>query len=90
MSDLTPIFQIRIPIDGKLVGVVWPFPVIFTGGFDPRLWSPIVAIGAFLTPPTSVDLTAFLALFNDGNPHTFTLDMGETVGSFWLVRFHPT
>jgi hypothetical protein len=86
-SDLSPNFQIRIRIDGNSVGVVWPFPVIFTGDFNPKLWSPIVAIGAFLTPPTSVDLTAFLALFINGKPHTFTLDMGETVGSFWLVRF---
>lgn len=60
--------------------------MIFAGGFDPRLWSPVVAIGAFNAPTALVDVTPFLSLFNDGQPHAFTLDMGATVGNYWLVR----
>jgi hypothetical protein len=33
----------------------------------------------------AVDITPFLSYFNDGNPHTFTLDMGSTIGYYWLV-----
>ncbi|GAQ81329.1 putative Peptide-N4-(N-acetyl-beta-glucosaminyl) asparagine amidase A [Klebsormidium nitens] len=77
--------EIRVLVDGKVVGVVWPFATIYTGGLNHALWSPVVAIGAFLLPPMAVDNTPFLFYFNDGNPHTFTLDIGSTIGYYWLI-----
>ena len=39
--------EVQLLIDGVLVGVAWPFPIIFTGGIVPGLWRPIVGIDAF-------------------------------------------
>ncbi|XP_020271563.1 peptide-N4-(N-acetyl-beta-glucosaminyl)asparagine amidase A-like [Asparagus officinalis] len=71
-------------IDGKLVGAVVPFPVIFTGGINPLFWSPVVAIGAFNLPSYNLDITPFLGLLLDGDPHEFALNVTDGI-SFWLV-----
>jgi hypothetical protein len=37
--------ELQLFIDGKMAGVAWPFPVIFTGGVVSGFWRPIVGIG---------------------------------------------
>ncbi|KAF0696853.1 hypothetical protein As57867_012363, partial [Aphanomyces stellatus] len=54
-----PFKEIRISIDGDVVGAVWPFPLIYTGGLNPGLWRPIVATGGFEAPTYLVDLTPY-------------------------------
>lgn len=71
-------------IDGKLVGSIVPFPVIFTGGINPLFWAPVVAIGAFNLPSYNLDITPFLGLLLDGKPHEFGLNVTDGI-SFWLV-----
>lgn len=71
-------------IDGQVVGAVAPFPVIFTGGINPLFWSPVVAIGAFNLPSYDLDVTPFLGLLLDGQPHEFGLNVTDGI-SFWLV-----
>lgn len=71
-------------IDGRLVGAVVPFPVIFTGGINPLFWAPVVAIGAFNLPSYNLDVTPFLGLLLDGKPHEFGLNVTDSI-SFWLV-----
>jgi hypothetical protein len=41
--------ELQLFIDGKMAGVAWPFPVIFTGGVVPGFWRPIVGIGTSLS-----------------------------------------
>jgi hypothetical protein len=85
-------------IDGQLAGVQWPFPIIFTGGVVPGLWSPIVGIDAFDLKEYEIDITPWLPLLCDGNQHTVSikvaglLDDGrttgvitESVGNTWSV-----
>lgn len=79
-----PFREIQVLVDDTLVGVVWPFPLVFTGGFNPYMWRPIVSIGAFNAPTYLLNLTPFLDLFTDAQPHnvTFAVDFGL---DFWPI-----
>jgi hypothetical protein len=91
----SPFREIQVVIDGKLAGVSWPFPSLFTGGVDPGLWRPIVGIDAYDLPTFEIDATPWLPLLCDGNPHTFGIKIvgfdkfvsGNTgsIGENWWV-----
>lgn len=94
----TPWRELQLYIDDQLAGVVWPFPVIFTGGIVPGFWRPIVGIDAFDLKEDEIDITPFLPLLCDGAPHTFEIHVvgveddgnnqgtvSTTIGSYWLV-----
>ncbi|KAJ5364426.1 uncharacterized protein N7496_010139 [Penicillium cataractarum] len=93
----TPFREIQLYIDGILAGVVWPFPVIFTGGVAPGFWRPIVGIDAFDLRQPEIDISPFLPLMQDGKEHSFeirvtglnvtgeTASFADTVGSYWVV-----
>lgn len=81
-----------------LAGVVWPYPIIFTGGVVPGLWRPIVGIDAFDLKEDEIDITPFLPILCDGKAHNFTIrvsglndngkgeaSLSETTDSDWLV-----
>lgn len=70
-----PFREIRLLIDGRVAGVVFPYPVIFTGGIAPSLWSPISAYGAHDLPSYFLDVTPFVPLLTDGCSHQFTIDV---------------
>jgi hypothetical protein len=85
-------------IDGQLAGVVWPFPIIFTGGIVPGLWRPLVGVDSFDIREDEIDITPWLPLLCDGREHNFTVRvsglvddannsavLSETTGSYWLV-----
>ncbi|KAL9105836.1 MAG: hypothetical protein Q9227_009044 [Pyrenula ochraceoflavens] len=65
--------EIQLLIDGYLAGVVWPFPIIFTGGIVPGFWRPIVGIDAFDLREPEIDITPFLPYLTDGAPHSFSI-----------------
>jgi hypothetical protein len=79
-----PFREVQVLVDNEIVGVVWPFPLLFTGGLNPYLWRPIVAIGAFDAPTYLVNLTPFVGKFVDNKPHnvTFFVDYGI---DFWPI-----
>ncbi|KAJ5085656.1 hypothetical protein N7532_010427 [Penicillium argentinense] len=94
----SPFREIQLYIDGMLAGVVWPFPVIFTGGVAPGFWRPIVGIDAFDLRQPEIDISPFLSLLQDGQKHSFeirvtglkiaadgTAVLANTVGSYWVV-----
>jgi hypothetical protein len=98
LFGFSPFREVQVLIDGQLAGVQWPFPVIFTGGVDPGLWSPIVGIDAFDLKEYEIDITPWLPVLCDGNQHTFSIKvagladsggnvatLSETVGSSWFV-----
>ncbi|KAL1717553.1 peptide N-acetyl-beta-D-glucosaminyl asparaginase amidase A-domain-containing protein [Schizophyllum commune] len=72
-----PFREVRLLIDGRVAGVAFPFPVIFTGGFSPPAWRPINAINALDLPRYAIDATPFVPLLTDGEPHNFTLDVAS-------------
>ncbi|MFG3055197.1 peptide-N4-asparagine amidase [Kitasatospora sp. NPDC048239] len=65
-----PFRELRLTIDGRTAGAVWPYPVIYTGGWDPLLWRPTPGIFAFDLPAYQVDLTPYVGLLLDGRPHS--------------------
>jgi hypothetical protein len=90
--------ELQLLIDGNLAGVAWPFPVIFTGGIVPGFWRPIVGIDAFDLREDEIDISPFIPLLNDGNPHTFEIrvigidddgkgngTLTENIESNWVV-----
>ncbi|KAJ5961057.1 uncharacterized protein N7479_008207 [Penicillium vulpinum] len=94
----TPFREIQLYIDGILAGLVWPFPIIFTGGVAPGFWRPVVGIDAFDLREPEIDISPFLPMMQDGKQHSFeirvtglnvspdgTATFSNTVGSYWVV-----
>ncbi|PVG04457.1 hypothetical protein CPB86DRAFT_748030 [Serendipita vermifera] len=69
--------EVRLLVDGQVAGLIFPYPVIFTGAFVPTIWRPIVAYGAYDAPTYNIDLTPFIPLLADGNPHIISLDVAS-------------
>lgn len=51
---------VEVWIGGRLAGVAFPYPVVYTGGISPYFWTPIVSPQAFDGPSYRVDVTPFL------------------------------
>lgn len=69
----SPFRELQLFIDGRIAGVAWPFPVIFTGGIVPGFWRPIVGIDAFDLREDEIDISPFLPLLSDNRAHTFEI-----------------
>jgi hypothetical protein len=95
----SPFREIQLLIDGDIAGVVWPFPVIFTGGIAPGFWRPLVGIAAFDLREPEIDITPFLPYLRHRPPHSFEIrvrgidldrknakwTLSGSVGSYWVV-----
>lgn len=100
-SRFSPFREVQLLINGSLAGVVSPYPVIFTGGFSPLLWRPIVGMDAFDLREGEIDITPWLPLICDPfepgtefeirvvgiekNNKTASWQLSESVGSYWVV-----
>jgi hypothetical protein len=81
--SLEPAFrEIEVSIDGKLAGVVWPYPYVYTGGVNPLIWRPLTGIHTLDIPSYRLDLTPFAGLL--GGTHTVSLTVAGNDG-FWLA-----
>ena len=76
----SPFRELQLYIDGMLAGVVWPFPIFFTGGIVPGLWRPIVGIDAFDLREDEIDITPWLGQITDGHKHTFEIRVAGISG----------
>ncbi|KAI9867120.1 MAG: hypothetical protein M1813_009398 [Trichoglossum hirsutum] len=96
----SPFREVQFLIDGKLAGVEWPFPIIFTGGVVPGLWRPIVGIDAFDLREHEIDISPWLPLLCDGavGGHTFEIrvaginddgqghgNLSKAIANYWVV-----
>lgn len=66
-----PYREIQVLIDDQVAGITAPYPVIFTGGLNPLLWRPQTSYGSYDQPTYLFDVTPFLGVMSDGNPHTY-------------------
>jgi len=84
-----PIRLLQVLINNQIVGMVVPYPTVYTGGINPMLWRPLTGIESFNVVPYRFDLSPFMGLFHDlllgkGNA---TIDIGlqivtgESIGS---------
>ncbi|KZV71668.1 hypothetical protein PENSPDRAFT_751612 [Peniophora sp. CONT] len=85
-----PFREVRFLVDGQVAGVAFPYPVIFTGGIIPNAWRPITSYGAIDLPTYHFDLSPFIPVLADGEPHTVTLDVASAekdhgINSNWYV-----
>ncbi len=100
LLGFSPFREVQLLIDGSLAGVMNPFPVIFTGGFAPWMWRPIVGIDAFDLREGEIDITPWLPMLCEAreNGHDFEIrvvgvdddgrgnaTLTKTVGSYWVV-----
>jgi hypothetical protein len=76
--------ELQVLVDGTLAGVATPFPVIYSGGLNPLMWRPIPSVGQLDVMPYLVDLTPFVGLLTDGQPHTIAITVANNEG-FWPV-----
>ncbi|KAI0807607.1 peptide N-acetyl-beta-D-glucosaminyl asparaginase amidase A-domain-containing protein [Fomes fomentarius] len=85
-----PFREVRLLVDGQLAGVAFPYAVIFTGGIVPTAWRPITSYGAVDLPTYFLDLTPFVPVLTDGQPHSISLDVlsaedDHTINQNWFV-----
>jgi len=65
--------EAEVSIDGTPAGVAPIYPWIFTGGIDPYLWRPIPGVHTLNFEPYRVDLTPFVGVLSNGQPHTVAM-----------------
>ena len=70
-----------------MAGLLFPFPVIYTGGVCPLLWRPLTGLYSFNVPPYQFDLSPFLGLLNDGKEHSVSVRVvGASKAGAWFVN----
>ncbi|XP_015876239.3 peptide-N4-(N-acetyl-beta-glucosaminyl)asparagine amidase A-like [Ziziphus jujuba] len=79
-----PFREVVVSLDGAIVGAIWPFTVIYTGGVDPLLWRPITGIGSFNLPSYDIEITPFLGNILDGKIHKFGFNVTNAL-NVWFI-----
>lgn len=79
-----PFREVVISLDGEVVGAIWPFTVIYTGGISPLFWTPITGIGSFDLPSYDIEITPFLGNILDGKKHRFGFSVTNAL-NVWFI-----
>ncbi|KAA8524002.1 hypothetical protein F0562_010567 [Nyssa sinensis] len=79
-----PFREVVVSLDGMVVGAVWPFTVIYTGGVNPLLWRPVTGIGSFDLPTYDIEITPFLGTVLDGKAHEFAFSVANAL-NVWFI-----
>ncbi|KAL0320609.1 UNVERIFIED_CONTAM: Peptide-N4-(N-acetyl-beta-glucosaminyl)asparagine amidase A [Sesamum radiatum] len=79
-----PFREVVVTLDGMIVGAVWPFTVIFTGGINPLFWRPITGIGSFDLPTYDIEITPFLGKLLDGKSHRLAFSVTNALNVWYI------
>ncbi|XP_022140996.1 peptide-N4-(N-acetyl-beta-glucosaminyl)asparagine amidase A [Momordica charantia] len=79
-----PFREVLVSLDGQIVGAVWPFTVVYTGGVNPLLWRPITGIGSFNLPSYDIEITPFLGNLLDGKAHNFGFRVTHALNVWYI------
>ncbi|PRQ31026.1 putative peptide-N(4)-(N-acetyl-beta-glucosaminyl)asparagine amidase [Rosa chinensis] len=79
-----PFREVVVSLDGVLVGAVWPFTVVYTGGVNPLLWRPITGIGSFDLPSYDIEITPFLGNILDGKSHKIGFNVTNALNVWYI------
>ncbi|KAL5576906.1 hypothetical protein UlMin_018605 [Ulmus minor] len=79
-----PFREVVISLDGEVVGAIWPFTVIYTGGVNPLLWRPITGIGSFDLPSYDVEITPYLGKILDGKNHKIGFNVTNALNVWYI------
>ena len=76
--------EIDVWLDNQLVGIVDPFPYLYTGAIDPILWLPVTGHDTLNIPPYKVDLSPWVGVLTNGQPHTVAVSVFNNFG-YWVA-----
>ncbi|KAI3942168.1 hypothetical protein MKW98_003767 [Papaver atlanticum] len=76
-NENAPFREVVVRLDGDEIGAVWPFTVVFTGGFNPLLWS-------FDLPSYDIEITPFLGKILDGKQHEFGFGVTNALNDWYI------
>lgn len=79
-----PFREVVVSLDDAIVGAVWPFTVIYTGGVNPLLWRPITGIGSFDLPSYDIEIAPFLGEILDGKTHRFGFSVTNALNVWYI------
>ncbi|KAK4285877.1 hypothetical protein QN277_002510 [Acacia crassicarpa] len=79
-----PFREVVATLDGEVVGAIWPFTVIYTGGVNPLLWRPITGIGSFDLPSYDIEITPFLGKMLDGHAHSLGFSVTNALNVWYI------
>ncbi|KAI3457373.1 hypothetical protein Pfo_014036 [Paulownia fortunei] len=79
-----PFREVVVSLDSLVVGAVWPFTVIYTGGVNPLLWRPITGIGSFDLPSYDIEITPFLGKILDGKTHKLAFSVRNALNVWYI------
>ncbi|GAB2264353.1 hypothetical protein Droror1_Dr00027767 [Drosera rotundifolia] len=79
-----PFREVVVSIDGQVVGSIFPFTVIYTGGINPLLWRPITGIGSFDLPTYDIEITPFLEKLLDRKTHTIAFSVTNALNVWYI------
>ncbi|KAD4178984.1 hypothetical protein E3N88_27575 [Mikania micrantha] len=79
-----PFREVVISLDGGVVGAIWPFTVVYTGGVNPLLWRPITGIGSFDLPTYDIEITPFLGSVLNKKPHVFAFSVTNALNVWYI------
>lgn len=77
-----PLRYVSVWVDGQKIASQSPQPFIFTGGYSPALWSPVVGINAFDLPSIDLDVTPILPLLWESGNHKLEIHVDNGVDDF--------
>ncbi|KAJ0801588.1 putative peptide-N(4)-(N-acetyl-beta-glucosaminyl)asparagine amidase [Helianthus annuus] len=79
-----PFREVVVSLDGGVVGAIWPFTVVYTGGVNPLLWRPITGIGSFDLPTYDIEITPFLGTILNRKPHEFGFSVTNALNVWYI------
>ncbi|KAG9153187.1 hypothetical protein Leryth_020590 [Lithospermum erythrorhizon] len=79
-----PFREVVVSLDDNIVGAVWPFTVVYTGGVNPLFWRPITGIGSFDLPSYDIEITPFLGMMLDGKSHKFGFSVTNALNVWYI------
>lgn len=79
-----PFREVVISLDDLVIGAVWPFTVIYTGGVNPLLWRPITGIGSFDLPSYDIEITPLLGKILDGKTHKIAFSVTNALNVWYI------
>lgn len=77
-----PLRFVSVKVDGQKVASQAPQPFIFTGGFSPALWSPVVGLNAFDLSSIDLDVTPLLPLLWKSGNHELEIQVDNGIDDF--------
>ncbi|KAH9015491.1 peptide N-acetyl-beta-D-glucosaminyl asparaginase amidase A-domain-containing protein [Lactarius pseudohatsudake] len=72
-----PFREVRVLVDGQVAGVAFPYAFLPPGIVVASAWRPITSYGALDIPTYHLDLTPFIPILANGQPHNITLDVAS-------------